>query len=93
MMERRAVLRLYKDILYHARRFPSVKRMKVVEEIRQGFRANIKLTNEVEQKKCLEVALDGLNKLSMYNGLSKKDHSWSVSMDSLPMPKDDGKQS
>jgi hypothetical protein len=59
----------------------------VVEEIRLGFRANRELTDKEEIRKCLDVAVDGLGKLSMYGGLHRSQTQWSVSMESQPMPR------
>ncbi|KAJ1428406.1 hypothetical protein B484DRAFT_449870 [Ochromonadaceae sp. CCMP2298] len=89
-MERRAVLLLYKEILFSAQRFPSIKRLKLVEEIRLGFRANRDLKDQEEVKKHLSVAIDGLSKLSMYGGLDRRNTNWSVSMESQPMPRKSG---
>lgn len=85
-MDRRSILRLYKDILYCARRFPSIKRAKIVEEIRLGFRQNRSLTNADEVSKHLAVAVDGLQKLSMYTSLPKSSFSWTVNLEKQPMP-------
>lgn len=79
-------LSLYRQILFAARRFPSIKRHKIVEEIRQGFRENKSLHGE-ELKVKLDVAIKGLGQLQQYTtGLPKASTSWSVSMETNPMP-------
>lgn len=85
-MNKHDTLRLYKNILYCAKRFPSIKRNKIVEEIRLGFRQNRGVTDEAELKKLFAVAYDGLDKLSMYTSLPKGELAWSVSMERQPMP-------
>mmetsp|Transcript_70190 Transcript_70190/g.137862 ORF Transcript_70190/g.137862 Transcript_70190/m.137862 type:complete len:90 (-) Transcript_70190:52-321(-) len=85
-MHRLEKLRLYKNILYCAYRFPSIKRAKIVEEIKLGFRQNKVVEDPAELSKLLAVAVDGLNKLSMYTSLPKDAFSWTVDMDRQPMP-------
>ncbi len=78
-------LSLYRQILYAARQFPSIKRHKIVEEIRVGFRENKNLQGE-ELKVKLDVAIKGLSQLHQYTTLPKSSTSWSVSMETTPMP-------
>lgn len=85
-MNRQATLRLYKDILFCAKRFPSIKRAKIVAEIRADFRAAKNVTDEKELKKLQATAIDGLGKLSMYTNLPKRSSNWDVYMDRQPMP-------
>jgi hypothetical protein len=86
-MNRSATLKLYKEILFSAKRFPSVKRAKIIEEIRVGFRESRNVTDPAQLQKLQAVAIDGLEKLSMYSHLSsKKTSAWSVTMDRQPMP-------
>ena len=85
-MNRLTKLRLYKDILYCARRFPSIKRDKLVAGIRAEFRDNRNLTNPVDIQKKLAIAVDGLEKLSMYTNLPKGSSSWNIHLEKEPMP-------
>jgi hypothetical protein len=85
-MNSRQTLRLYKDILFYAKRFPSIKRNKVVEEIRLGFRANKNLTDGEQLRIQLAVAQDGLQKLQMYTSLPGSGSKWVVNMEKQPMP-------
>jgi hypothetical protein len=86
-MSRQVTLRLYKEILYCARRFPSIKRDKIVEEIRAGFRANRNVSDPDELRKLRAVAVDGLEKLSMYTSLQRGSIDWAVSLEKNPLPK------
>ena len=79
------VLHLYRSILGAARRFPSIKRNKIVEEIRTGFRQHRDATGDELQAK-LSVAIKGLSQLEQYSSLSKTATSWSVNLEQNPMP-------
>lgn len=87
MTSRASTLRLYKQILRAAQSFPSVKRLKLIEEIKVGFREHRHLTDVAEIEKQRAVAFDGLGKLSMYSSLSAKTDQWVVNMDKQPMPR------
>jgi hypothetical protein len=80
-------LNLYRLILRSAKRFPSIKRHKIVEEIRQGFRENRTLPEGNERESALSVAIKGLQQLNMYSNLPKNAREWSVDLESQPMPK------
>lgn len=77
-------LSLYRSILGAARRFPSIKRHKIVEEIRQGFRDNKNATGDDLQTK-LSIAVKGLSQLEQYT-FSSKSTAWSVNLEQNPMP-------
>lgn len=78
-------LSLYRQILSAARQFPSIKRHKIVEEIRAGFRENKALQGD-ELKVKLDVAIKGLGQLQQYTTLERGSTSWSVSLETTPMP-------
>ena len=80
-------LKLYRHILFAAKHFPSIKRNKIVEEIKLGFRENKNLKDAAEIQKSIVAAQDGLSKLLMYTSLRRSDHNWEVSMEQQPMPK------
>jgi hypothetical protein len=86
-MNRVDKLHLYKQILWHAKRFPSRNREKVYQEIRTAFRENKNLTDEKKIRKELEVAIQGLRQLSMYTRLDPNSSRWEVTMEQEPMPK------
>lgn len=88
MTSRQSTLRLYKEILYSAQRFPSIKRDNIVKEIKVSFRENRQMTDQKEIDKHLGMAYDGLSKLSMYSTLPKSSNTWAVNMDRQPMPRE-----
>eukprot|EP01041_Mallomonas_annulata_P011226 gene11226-23474_t len=63
-------LQLYRSILKHAKRFPSIKRIKLVEEIRTSFRQNRHEINPDVLKQQISVAEKGLSQLMSYTSLS-----------------------
>ena len=79
-------LQLYRNILRHAKRFPSIKRNKIVEEIKLSFRANSSETNPDKIKEQLSVATKGLQQLQMYTSLPKTSSSWTINLEKEPMP-------
>ena len=79
-------LQLYRNILRHAKRFPSIKRNKIVEEIKLSFRANRSETNPDKIKEQLSVATKGLQQLQMYTSLPKTSSSWTINLEKEPMP-------
>lgn len=87
----RGTLALYRQILRSARRFPSIKRDKLIEEIRSGFRS---LQNESDSKKidaALQVATKGLIQLQQFSNLSQSHSAWEVHLDSNPLPRSEKK--
>jgi LYR motif-containing protein 4 len=87
-MNQSAKIKLYKDILKAAKAFPSVKRNKIIEEIKVTFRANRNLDKEEDILKAISVATKGLSQLSMYSGLKgNRSGVWSVQLEQTPMPK------
>jgi len=80
-------LTLYQQILRAAKIFPSIKRDKIISEIRLGFRENASLKDESKLKIALDVAYKGLGQLSQFSNLSSQKGAWVVNMDTEPMPK------
>ena len=79
-------LSLYRNILRHARIFPSIKRDKVVLEIMDSFRRN---RNEQDPEKLrvhLLLGTQGLEQLKSYTCLKDKPGNLSVTMHQNPMP-------
>ncbi len=74
-------LALYKQILLSCKRYPSIKRVQIYEEIRREFRNNSKLTDPAAIKRQIDVAVKGLAQLNMYSNLNPKAHSWEVTLD------------
>lgn len=85
-----STLSLYRSIIKAAKAFPSIKRNKIVEEIRVGFRANAKENDAAKVKASLDLATKGLSQLSAYTSLPKSSGNWSVNMDNEPMPRSKG---
>lgn len=81
------ILQLYKNILFSAKRFPSIKRNNIINEIKIGFRQYKDNTDQQIINQQIHIAQDGLTKLSMYSTLKNNSNSWSVNMDSQPMPR------
>lgn len=80
-----STLILYKRILRAAHSFPSIKKNKIIEEIRLGFRENRTMEGEALRAQ-LAVAEKGLSQLEQYTGLSRNSPNWSVSMENNPLP-------
>lgn len=86
MSRRLEVLSLYKTILKNAKVFPSIKRVKLYEEIRTKFREDKNLTNEEEIKTSMSIGRDSLKQLSMYSNLRNTDGNWKVELSQNPLP-------
>ena len=72
------VPKLYRHILKAARRFPSIKRDAIVEDIKTEFRENKGLSDPKEIKQKMEVAVRGLQELEVYTQLDKKAKEWTI---------------
>ncbi|KAK9796333.1 hypothetical protein WJX73_006911 [Symbiochloris irregularis] len=71
---------LYKQILRAAYRFPSIKRNKIVADIRSEFREGKALTDHAEITRRRTLASDGLRQLEDYVGIDKSSPDWQVSL-------------
>lgn len=71
-------LLLYRHILKAAKRFPSVKRDIIVQEIRAEFRANMHVRDEQQVQHQRKIAVDGLQTLNEFVGLDQNSSDWSV---------------
>lgn len=89
---RTQILGLYKKILFAAHRFPSVKRKSIIEDIRVTFRQDAKLTDEKAIENAVDVAIKGLEQLSMYANLPKNSSNWVINLEKNPMPKQLGEE-
>jgi hypothetical protein len=79
-------LRLYRNIIKSAKVFPSIKRNKILAEIRLEFRENKSITDPEKRGKFISIAIKGLEQLSMYSDLPKASSNWTVNLDKNPMP-------
>lgn len=59
-----STLKLYKDILFSCKRFPSKNRHRIYKEIQFEFRENAKLTDEIAINTAIQKALKGLSQLN-----------------------------
>ncbi|CCI44232.1 hypothetical protein ABG067_002708 [Albugo candida] len=77
-MERAQIFGLYRRILRLARRYPSIKRDAIVEDIRLEFREsrNIARPAAIEQK--IASANAGIKELMMYANLNPVEANWTV---------------
>lgn len=85
--QRLHTLHIYRQILKLAARFPSIKRNKIVLEIRRSFRENKNLTDRKEIAKAMAVAEKGIEQLGAYSNLKRSNLDWSVDLEKNPMPK------
>lgn len=69
---------LYRHILKAARRFPSIKRNAIIEEIRTEFRDNKALKDRAEIEEKLKIAVRGLEELEQYSQLDPKSKDWDL---------------
>ena len=79
-------LSLYRSIIKAGKVFPSIKRAKILQEIRVGFRENAQETDEAKVRVALQIAIKGLTQLSAYTTLPKSSGNWAVHLDAEPMP-------
>jgi hypothetical protein len=77
---------VYRVVIREARRFPSIKRDSLVEEIRLEFRENITLADPAKIKIQVDLAIKGVSQLRAYTGMDQRDPNWAVRMEENPMP-------
>ena len=74
------ILKLYRDVLRAAARFPSKKRAQIIADIKLEFREGAPLTDSAAVQRRIAVAEDGLVRLRQYVTLDKGAASWDVSL-------------
>jgi hypothetical protein len=79
-------LHLYKEILKHAKVFPSKKRDAIVQEIKVLFHANMKESDPTKVEEQISLAVKGLEQLKMYTTLTSSSSTWTVDLEKDPMP-------
>ena len=87
MLGSQSTLQLYRKIIKLAKKFPSIKRNRLVQEIRVTFRKNSTLTDKVKIEECLNVAIKGVEQLSVYTSLDDRKVHWKVDLEKQPMPR------
>ena len=81
------ILHLYKQIIKHAKVFPSKNRMRILKEIRAEFRENKSLTDHSKIGIEWDKANKGLSQLTMYTSLNRSASHWVVELEKNPMPR------
>lgn len=74
------VLQLYRHIFRAAKRFPSIKRDKIVQDIRSEFRENKYLSDVGDIEDKVKVAVRSLDQLVAYTKRDTKSTEWSVNL-------------
>ena len=82
---RSALLRLYRDLLAHARRFPSKKRAGIVADVRAEWREKRALRDPARVAHAVEVAVRGLATLRKYTALDARAGDWAVQLEQDPL--------
>lgn len=85
MASRQEVVRLYRTILRLGSRFPSIKKDKMVEEIKAQFHRDKTLTDPQAIAKQLSIAERSVGQLRMYTDLQGA--NWQVQLETEPMPR------
>ena len=92
MSDRKSLLQLYKKILRSAQTYPSIKQPQIYQSIREEWRENKNLEDQVQLQKQVAIAYDGLEQLRQFDvsTMTKGNvHSsnWEVTLEQNPMPK------
>ncbi|KAF0691285.1 Aste57867_17463 [Aphanomyces stellatus] len=79
-----SVPQIYRRVLQLAKRFPSIKRDQLVQDIKDEFHENKVLTDPVKIKQKINVAIKGIEQLNQYVALDPDAQSWTVEMEKDP---------
>lgn len=71
-------LLLYRQLLKTVKRFPSIKRDGILQDIRIEFRANKQLTDPDKLQHARKVAVEGLQMMEQYTSLDPKSKEWEI---------------
>lgn len=74
----RPTLLLYRALLKHGKRYPSLSRDSIVAEIRSEFRRNRGLTDAAQLDKAQQRGMHGLRQMQQYVTLDPAATSWNV---------------
>mmetsp|Transcript_26728 Transcript_26728/g.39693 ORF Transcript_26728/g.39693 Transcript_26728/m.39693 type:complete len:117 (+) Transcript_26728:21-371(+) len=80
------ILHIYRHILRYAAVYPSIKRDKVIKQIKIEFRENRNLKESEELEHAKEKAILGISHLRKYCDLDMKSNDWVVDLEKDPMP-------
>lgn len=72
------IVLLYRHILKAAKKFPSIRRDNIIEEIKVEFHANKGLTDKGKIQERTRAALNGLEQLAQYAGMEEKEYNWDL---------------
>ena len=84
--KRVALRALYKQVLRHARVFPSKGRDELVENVRAEFRQNATATDPTFIDQEITRAKEGLRDLQAYTGMVSGRGDWSIQLKETPLP-------
>ena len=91
LLSRHEILNLYKQLLIHAKLFPSIRRQSIYQGIQHDFRLNKSLSDTTKLRIELARGLDGLTQLQQYTQLNQcKGNKWTVDL-SKTQPKGAGR--
>ena len=76
MLLPREMCLLYKHLLRNVARFPSKKRVAMLQDVRIEFRENMNITDEKDVRHKQKIAVEGLQQLKMYTEIDKGSQEW-----------------
>jgi hypothetical protein len=71
---------LYKHLLRNVARFPSKKRVGLLQDVRVEFRENMHITDEKDIKHQQKLAIEGLQTLKMYTEIDAGSQEWLLAL-------------
>ena len=82
IMPKSDLITLYRNIIRHAKVFPSKNRFRILNEIRIEFRENKSMTDSYQLSLSYQKATKGLSQLQMYTNLKRGPQSsdWVVDL-------------
>lgn len=79
------MIALYRNIIRHARVYPSKSRDRVLKEIRVEFRKNAGETDPKKAGQQRQLAMKGLQQLMMYTTMDRSSMDMSVTLEQNPL--------
>ena len=80
-------IHLYRQLLRLAVKYPSIKRDKVIDEIKFEFRSATNVDNPDELRKRKADAIRGISHLRKFTSFDENDSEWVIDLEQEPMPK------
>ena len=71
-------LLLYRQLLKTVKRFPSIKRDGIYQDIRVEFRANRELADPDKLQHARKIAVEGLQMMEQYTNRDPKSKDWEI---------------